>query len=68
MRKKISILLLGLSVSFVIITAPGQEQDQEEPPPASDSEEEPTPPASDDIFIPSEEVRADEELVFPVNI
>ena len=36
--------------------------------PAAESEDTPAPPVSDDIFIPSEEVQADEELAFPVNI
>jgi hypothetical protein len=41
--------------------------DTQEAPPPSDTEES-QPPAADDVFIPSEEVQADEELPFPVNI
>ena len=39
-------------------------------PPAPDQTQENAelPPVSDDVFIPSEEVEADEELVFPVDI
>jgi hypothetical protein len=42
-------------------------------PPRSDSPAPPAggavpPPPADDVFIPSEEVQADEELAFPVDI
>jgi len=40
----------------------GDSQTGSATPPASDE------PVSDDVFIPSEEVQAAEELVFPVNI
>ena len=44
-------------------TGPGGDaQTDSAAPPASDE------PVSDDVFIPSEEVQAAEELVFPVNI
>lgn len=42
----------------------GGAQDAAEP----QSEGEPSEPVSDDVFIPSEEVQAAEELTFPVNI
>ena len=40
----------------------GDAQTDSATPPAADE------PVSDDVFIPSEEVQAAEELVFPVNI
>jgi hypothetical protein len=63
-----ALLLGGLSVF-------GQEDEsqsggdaaQQESAPAP-GESEPSEPVSDDIFIPSEEVQAAEELAFPVNI
>ncbi len=45
---------------------------QEEPAPEEDAATEPVPPPDtrplDEIFIPSEEIAADEEVTFPVNI
>ena len=49
----------------------GQEADEESegatPPPSAESEPR-RPPPSTDIFIPSEEIAADEEVTFPVDI
>jgi len=55
-------------------TSQAQEEQEPSPPPAADPEQAPPPPAEDDnrtleeIFIPSEEIRADEEVTFPINI
>ena len=44
-------------------------QDTQSPPaPDQTQDSAELPPVSDDVFIPSEEVEADEELVFPVDI
>lgn len=45
----------------------GGDAPQQESAPAA-GEGEPSEPVSDDIFVPSEEVQAAEELAFPVNI
>lgn len=80
--KAIRILLgvLGLSVAAFVTSGQEAEGEPESPPPAA---EEPAPePAaqaaeeveeaprggSDDVFIPTVEVQADEEVVFPVDI
>ena len=50
----------------------GQEAEEEAPPEAPEAEEsapeQPDTRPLDEIFIPSEEIAADEEIVFPVNI
>ncbi len=57
----LSLLSLGL----------GQEDEQEVeeaiPPPRVEPESERTPPNTD-VFIPSEEIAADEEVIFPIDI
>lgn len=59
------------------LAAPGSAQDERtEPPPAPGAEQEeeaapppaPRPDGGDDPFIPSEEIGADEEVTFPVDI
>lgn len=61
--------LMALSVSSV-----GQESaaPEDEPVPAAPPAETPAPPAEaprlDELFIPSEEIGADEEVTFPVSI
>ena len=76
--KGIRILLgvLGLSVAAFVTSGQEAEDEPESPPPAA---EEPVEQAaeearavprggSDDVFIPTVEVQADEEVVFPVDI
>ena len=66
----ISVLTLSL---FAVL--PGLAQDTEDAPPPA-AEERPAPPPSDaeeprtleEIFIPSEEIAADEEVTFPIDI
>ncbi len=61
--------LMALSVSSV-----GQESaaPEDEAIPAAPPPETPSPPAEtprlDELFIPSEEIAADEEVIFPVSI
>ncbi len=75
----IRILLAVLGLSLVALVTIGQEAEGEpESPPsaAEESEAEPTVEpagdaprgASDEVFIPTVEVQADEEVVFPVDI
>lgn len=56
------ILLAAASVSSV-----GQEAEPPAPPPADPAPLPDTRPL-DEIFIPSEEIAADEEVIFPVDI
>jgi hypothetical protein len=70
-------LLMGLAVATAGLVVA---QNTEEParPPAQEPVDEPAEPASedadaagtdvDDVFIPTEEVLADEEITFPVDI
>ena len=82
-RTQVSIGALLLSLPIVSVhgqDAPGpaqqseQSQQTEEVPRAEPAEreppqaQEPRTEASDDIFIPSEEIPADEEVTFPVDI
>ncbi len=63
--------LAAAAVCLGLLAVRAQEAPPAEEPPAeppAESEEAPAPPVSDDIFIPSEEVQADEELVFPIDI
>lgn len=74
MRKLAIFLIATFSLAGAVYVVTGQEPEQTEAPPAEDTPETPetpetpAPPVSDDVFIPSEEVQADEELAFPVNI
>ncbi len=55
--------LMALSMSSVGQDSQAPEEEAEsEPPPAPDTR------PLDEIFIPSEEIAADEEVTFPVNI
>ena len=68
-RWVLAVLLWGA----LALTGSAQES-QEEAPPAEDDAAEPAPPQAEDtrtleeIFIPSEEIGADEEVTFPINI
>lgn len=56
--------VLGCLLSVSVLA-----QDTQAPPaPDQTQDNAELPPVSDDAFIPSEEVEADEELVFPVDI
>ena len=58
------VLLAAMSISSM-----GQEAEEETPPAAEEAApEQPDTRPLDEIFIPSEEIAADEEIVFPVNI
>ena len=68
-------LLAALLLSALALTVSAQES--EEAPPPSESEAppaEPAPPRAEEgrtleeIFIPSEEIAADEEVTFPISI
>lgn len=68
-------LLAALLWGMVALAVSAQES-QEEAPPAADEAPpaEPAPPTAEEertleeIFIPSEEIGADEEVTFPINI
>lgn len=66
-------VLVALLWAALALTVSAQES-QEQVPPAEDEAAEPAPPQADDnrsleeIFIPSEEIGADEEVTFPINI
>ena len=66
-------LLMAMSFSSVSQEAePEETTPPAEPPPAEPPPAESAPPPDtrplDEIFIPSQEIAADEEIVFPVNI
>lgn len=48
--------------------APEQQQRPNPPPPPSQSQRPPPARPGDDVFIPTEELAADEEVTFPVDI
>ena len=70
-------LILATALSLFLLPN-GVAQEAQSPPPASaeqpEPEQAPPPPAGDEprtleqIFIPSEEIGADEEVTFPINI
>lgn len=49
-------------------SAPQQQQRPNPPPPPSQSQRPPPARPGDDVFIPTEELAADEEVTFPVDI
>ena len=62
-------ILSVFTVMGCLLSVPVLAQDTPAPPaPDQTQENAELPPVSDDVFIPSEEVEADEELVFPVDI
>jgi len=71
LRRLVAILPL-LAVSWSLngqeSEAPGTEAAPAEPPPAASTEAAPDTRPLDEIFIPSQEIGADEEVTFPVNI
>jgi len=68
--------ILRMSFAITLLTAMSFSSVSQEPAPAPEeaappAEAVPQPPDTrplDEIFIPSEEIAADEEIVFPVNI
>ena len=60
--------LLGLTAATIWALAQESEPEPAEPPPSGEESEGGSPPPSMDIFIPSEEIAADEEVTFPVDI
>lgn len=74
MKKDVVLILLAASLLGALSVfgqegepQSGDDADQQESTPAPGDGEAPEP-VSDDIFIPSDEVQAAEELTFPVNI
>ena len=65
---RISLVVLGLS-AFALVGFGQESQEEPESPPAADGAPEGAPDeAVEDVFIPSEELQADEEVTFPVGI
>ena len=68
--KKVGVVLSALLLgSFVLVTS-AQDDNADDPSPRAeeDAGERPPPRPEDDVFIPSEELAADEEVTFPVDI
>lgn len=66
---RFSILSGALLVALVAVVSFGQEAENEETPaPPATSEPDRGGDASDDVFIPTEEIPADQEVTFPVDI
>ena len=67
---KVRVFVLGSLLSLLSLGL-GQEDGQEvegaTPPPRVEPESERTSPNTD-VFIPSEEIAADEEVIFPIDI
>lgn len=66
-RAGLAIMLLT-AISFASVSQESQPEAEEAPPPAESAPQEPDTRPLDEIFIPSQEIGADEEVVFPVNI
>ena len=67
---KVRVFVLGSLLSLLSLgLSQEDEQEVEEaiPPPRVEPESERTPPNTD-VFIPSEEIAADEEVIFPIDI
>ena len=70
---RIKLLAVALVSALWALSSTGQEEPQA-PDPEAENETPPQPPRSpgnsgaDDVFIPSEEIAADEEVTFPVDI
>jgi hypothetical protein len=65
--------ITGLAALSLALAPAAQAQDEPAEPeqraePERPAPPRPRPPASDDVFIPSEEIAADEEVTFPVDI
>jgi len=70
----VAIVRTGLTIMLLAVVplpAVSQDAEPEETAPPVSTESAPQPPDTrslSEIFIPSEEIAADEEIVFPVNI
>ncbi|WP_428099989.1 hypothetical protein [Candidatus Rariloculus sp.] len=71
MMRMIRILLTALGLSVLALATTGQEAEDEPetPPPAAGAAAQDAPrDTADEVFVPTVEVQADEEVVFPVDI
>ena len=66
-RAGLAIMLLS-AMSFSSVSQEAEPEAEEAAPPAESAPQAPDTRPLDEIFIPSQEVGADEEVVFPVNI
>lgn len=66
-RAGLAIMLLA-AMSFSSISQEAESEVEGAAPPAESAPQAPDTRPLDEIFIPSEEIGADEEIVFPVNI
>ncbi len=66
-RAGLAIMLLT-AMSFSSVSQEAETEAEAAPPPAESAPQAPDTRPLDEIFIPSQEVGADEEVVFPVNI
>lgn len=65
---KLFVLAGLMGLSLLVLSQEGQQETEEVAPPSGvESESGRTSPGTD-IFIPSEEIAADEEVIFPVDI
>ena len=62
-------ILIFTTLSFSSVGQEAEpEAEEQAPPPAESAPQPPDTRPLDEIFIPSQEIAADEEIVFPVNI
>ena len=68
--KKTALISALLASLFAVLTVTAQEDDAtaDGSSPEASADGAPEEPVSDDVFIPTEEVQAAEELVYPVDI
>lgn len=66
-RTALAIMLLAVASASSVGQEAGEEAEPQPPPPAESAPPPDTRPL-DEIFIPSEEIAADEEVIFPVDI
>jgi hypothetical protein len=67
--------ILAMLLALALAAAAQEAEEPQDEPPAADDEAVESPPPEDaeprtleEIFIPSEEIGADEEVTFPINI
>jgi len=65
---RILLVLVALGVVALPLSAQDSQPEAENPPAEDGATERPPPTPEDDVFIPSEELAADEEVTFPVDI
>ena len=61
-------IMVFTTLSFSSVGQEAEPETEAEAPPPAESAREPDTRPLDEIFIPSQEIAADEEIVFPVNI